>query len=135
MLPLILGLLAAGCVQRTMSINSEPPGALVYLNGQEVGRTPMRTDFLWYGTYDIELRKEGYETLKTRQQTIAPWWQWVPFDLVAEFFPLRDDRAYNYALTQAGDPAIDQDQILARAAALRAMVEQSKVKPATRPAN
>ena len=43
---LLLGLALAilqGCgVQRTLQIESDPPGALVYLNGDEVGRTPMR---------------------------------------------------------------------------------------------
>ena len=56
-------LLGAGCgVERTLQVNSDPPGALVSLNGEEVGRTPMRKMFLWYGTYDLELRKDGYLT-------------------------------------------------------------------------
>ena len=25
-------------------------------------RTPMRKTFVWYGTYDVEVRKEGYVT-------------------------------------------------------------------------
>ena len=54
-----------GCVERTMTFQSNPPGALVYVNNQEIGRTPMRRDFTWYGNYDVVLRKDGYETLKT----------------------------------------------------------------------
>jgi len=56
---LVLPLAAGGCVHRTLEVESNPPGALVYLNGEEVGRTPMRKEFLWYGTYDVQLRKEG----------------------------------------------------------------------------
>ena len=44
----------------------------------------MRVSFLWYGDYDILLRKAGYQTLKTHYRVEAPWYQWPPFDLVAE---------------------------------------------------
>ncbi len=77
-----------GCVQRKMTIEWNPPGALVYLNDQEIGRTPITTDFIWYGNYQVEVRKDGFETLKTHQQVNAPWWQLVPIDLFAEFFPV-----------------------------------------------
>src|SRR5689334_506012 len=79
-----------GCVRRTLTVTSDPPGALLYLNGVEVGRTPIERDFIFYGTYDVALRKEGYETLKTKGKVIAPWWQWVPIDFPAEFLPLHD---------------------------------------------
>ncbi len=70
-------------------IESDPPGALVFLNGQEVGRTPATVPFDWYGEYDVVLRKEGYATLDTSHWVVAPWWQWVPFDLVAAALPVR----------------------------------------------
>src|SRR5688500_8891874 len=55
---LVLTVAVAGCgVQRSLTVQSEPPGALVYLNGLEVGRTPVTRDFTWYGVYDVELRK------------------------------------------------------------------------------
>lgn len=125
--------LAAGCVQRQMSIQSDPPGALVYLNGREVGRTPLEHDFLWYGTYDVQVRQEGYETLKTRTPVIAPWWQWPPFDLFAELFPLTDRRSLHYTLTPAADTAIDFDAIMARASVMQADLQGSQV-PTTQPA-
>ncbi len=55
-------LFGSGCVQRQLTVTTDPPGTLVHLNGQEFGRTPVTRDFTWYGTYDVELRKEGYET-------------------------------------------------------------------------
>ena len=117
-----------------MTIHSEPPGALVYLNGQEAGRTPLERDFLWYGTYDVQVRQEGFETLKTRQRVIAPWWQWPPFDLLAELFPLTDKRSYTYELTPAADTAIDLDAILSRSEEMRGKLQSSRVTPATVPA-
>src|SRR2546423_12143831 len=65
-------LLLAGCAQRMVDITSDPSGALVFLNGNEVGRTPMRYDFTWYSDYDVTLRKDGYETLKTHHKIDPP---------------------------------------------------------------
>ena len=74
----------AGCVRRTICITTEPPNALVFLNDQEIGRSEVTTDFLWYGDYDVIIRKEGYETLKTHWNIKAPWYQVVPIDFFAE---------------------------------------------------
>jgi len=67
-----------------MTINTEPQGALVYLNDEEVGRTPVSVDFTWYGDYDIVLRRQGYQTLKTHKQIPKPWYQVPPIDFFAE---------------------------------------------------
>ena len=68
MLAMTLALLA-GCVERTIKITSQPSGALVYLNDEEVGRTPTEVRFTFYGDYSVILRKEGHETLNTRRKT------------------------------------------------------------------
>lgn len=130
--------LTAGCarVQRTISIDSDPPGALVYMNDQEIGRTPVTRDFLWYGKYDVELRKEGYETRKTSAKVIAPWWQWPPFDLMADLVPfrLKDKRNFSYVL-QPEPPPPTTDEMLGRAEQLRLQLQSSQYtkNPATRP--
>ena len=117
----------AGCVTQTLTVRSNPPGALVYLNNLEVGRTPVTTDFKWYGTYDVELRREGYETLKTQGKVIAPWWQWVPFDLFAELLPMRlhDRHHLHYALKPVSTTAAEPDVMLKRSAELRGKLESS----------
>jgi hypothetical protein len=127
LLSLLLAPLAttAGCVQRTLTVRSNPPGALVYLNGVEVGRTPLERDFTWYGTYDVELRREGYETLKTRGKVIAPWWQWVPIDLVAELFPLHDRRELSYSMKPTTEVEVDPQQMLQRAEAMEPKLQSS----------
>jgi len=83
-----------------MTISSNPSGALVYLNGEEVGRTPLKHEFTWYGKYDIELRKDGYETTKVAQKVPAPVWQWIPFDLAADLLPGKktDQHHYSYMM-------------------------------------
>ena len=79
--------LSLGCVERRLLITSEPSGALVYLNDQEVGRTPLKVPFTWYGTYDVRLEREGYQTLETEQVAEQPWWEKPGPDLFAEAIP------------------------------------------------
>lgn len=125
--------LLCGCVERMMTLESDPPGALVYMNGQEVGRTPLKRDFTWYGNYDVIVRHEGYQTLKTQTNVNAPWWQWVPFDLFAELLPIafKDEQHFTYSLSPATtQPAVPQ-AMYDRAESLRGMLQSSQVAPPT----
>jgi len=132
----ILALLLTGCVRRTMVIHSDPPNALVYMNGEEIGRTPIERDFTWYGTYEVQVRKDGYQTLKTTSKVIAPWWQWIPFDLFAELFPVTDRHHLNYTLAPATTLPADPEVMLSRATEMRADLQSSihTRPPATREA-
>jgi hypothetical protein len=47
---LILGVSASGCVERWLTINTEPQGALVTLNDEEIGVSPVTVSFEWYDT-------------------------------------------------------------------------------------
>lgn len=99
--PLLLG----GCVQRTISITSEPDGALVWLNDREVGRTPLEVGFVHYGVYDVRLEREGYETLLTSGDAKTPWWETVGIDLFAEMLPadLHSRVEWHYVLRPLDD--------------------------------
>ncbi len=110
----------AGCVRRTVTINTEPQGAVVWLNDEEIGRSPATVDFLWYGDYSIVARMEGYETLDTHEKLTAPWYQWPGVDFFTEsVYPgwIHDERAISLALTPAMER--DRDQLLQDAAAFR----------------
>jgi hypothetical protein len=80
--------LVTGCIKRTISITSEPPGALVWLNDVQVGRTPCSADFTFFGTYDVRLDLEGYEPIITSREAEPPIYEYPGFDLVAEAVPL-----------------------------------------------
>ena len=114
-------LACTGCVERTMKIDSDPQGARVFVNDEEVGVTPVKLSFLWYGDYDIILRKDGYQTLKTHHRIDAPWYQYPPIDLVSECLiatTVHDDHVLPiYALT-ANDPPAGKD-LVERALELR----------------
>ena len=136
----IVGLLSAvvliGCVERTMTINSNPPGALVYLNDQEIGRTPVTKDFLWYGNYDVQVRKEGYHTINTSEPVIAPAYEWPPFDLLAELVPWRVKvhREFSYTLRPASTQPADAKELMQHATVMKSMLQPTeRPKPTTQP--
>ncbi len=118
-----------GCVgvRRELTVESAPAGALVYLNGDEIGRTPVTKEFLYYGTMDVKLRKDGYELLEDRPRVWAPAWQIPPLDLLAEAVSVTDRHKLSYELTpkeQGADPAT----LVQRGAELRGKLESSKLK-------
>lgn len=120
--PIILAaicIVPLGCVRRTISIRTEPPGALVWLNDREVGRTPVDVDFVYYGTYDVRIEKEGYEPLMTSGKADAPLWDMAGPDLVAEILPLDLHSRIEWTFDLA--PIVeDEAGLIERARALRA---------------
>jgi PEGA domain len=127
-----LALATAGCIERTLTITSDPPGALVYLNGQEIGRTPLTRDFLWYGNYDVTISADGYQALNTTQWVSPPIYQIIPLDLVAEVSPFqfKDHQRFHYTL--APTAPLDTAALLIRAEQLKGQLQSSQ-RPATRP--
>jgi hypothetical protein len=128
-------LISGGCVERTLSITSTPPGALVTYNDIEIGRTPLEKTFTYYGVFDAQIRLDGYETIKTGTPVIAPWWQWLGPDLVAELLPMRlvDHHEVNYTLKPLSKQQVDTDALVERGQRLREQLETSS-HPATAPA-
>ena len=137
---LLSAFVLAGCAQRTVDITSEPSGALVYLNGEEVGRTPMRYDFMWYSDYDVALRKEGYETVKTNRKLEAPLLFIPPLDLVGELVGARDHRHWNFTMEPANLAATNPAGLINRGQSLKKDLRSSQythppmTAPTTRPA-
>src|ERR1041384_4339026 len=122
-LPLFL---LAGCAQRTVDITSEPSGALVFLNGQEVGRTPMRYDFTWYSDYDVILRKDGYETLKTHRNISTPLLFIPPLDLIGELFGAKDHRYWTFTMQPASPAATHPVGLINRGQSLKKDLRSSQ---------
>jgi hypothetical protein len=101
----VLGLsLIAGCVQRRMTVISDPPGAKVIVNGHDLGAAPVdvpSNQFIYYGNYEILLLKDGYEPLLVNQGVPPPWYEWFPLDFISEnLLPhhLKDRRIFTYEL-------------------------------------
>ena len=117
----MLLMLSVGCVERRLVISSEPAGALVFLNDQEVGRTPLEVPFTWYGTYSVRLEREGYQTLETEQLAERPWWEAPGPDLFAEAVPDKRVEIAWHLKMQESVPAVDvePDRVLDFAKQLR----------------
>jgi len=127
-------LLMAGCVQRRMTIRSDPPGALVYVDDYQLGATPVSHDFVYYGTRKIRLVKDGYETLTVRQPFPVPWYQIFPLDFVTEnLWPweIRDERVVTLAMQPAA--ATPPESVVARAEQARLAAGSLPPAPAPQP--
>lgn len=124
----LLAAAGGGCVERELVAESEPAGALVSMNDQEAGRTPLARDFQWYGTYDVTVRHDGYETLRTRTPVIAPPWLWAPFDFLAEVLPvtIRDVHRSRYVLQPTTNETVDTRLMVGRARELRGRLESGE---------
>ncbi len=70
-----------GCIERRLTINTVPSGALVSLNDEEIGVSPVTVNFNWYGDYRIQIIKEGYDIFNTHRELKAPLHDTMPFDL------------------------------------------------------
>lgn len=108
----------AGCVERRVSIETDPPGALVWINDRQVGRSPVGVEIVHDGVYDLRLEKEGYEPLVTPATAEGPLWDTVPLDFFAEILPVDARRETRWVFTLA--PRDDSEAALVdRAEALR----------------
>ena len=109
-----------GCVKRRYTIRTDPPGALVYVNGEEIGTTPVSKSYTFYADREIILVADGYKTEKVLEPFAAPWWDNDLTDFFSEnLLPvtLRDEREFDYKLVPFANPA--PEEVLNRAQALR----------------
>jgi hypothetical protein len=92
--------LLLGCVDRRYVITTDPPGAVVYRNGQYLGATPVDDHFIYY--------------------VKIPWYEFPPIDFFSETllpYNVIDRREFHYKLEPRKLP--DQGQLLKQAAELR----------------
>lgn len=124
-----------GCqhVRRSITVTSDPAGALLTLNGREIGRTPVSVDFLHYGIYDVQLEAEGYEPLLTTGEAQPPLWDTIPLDLVSELTPPMKHAkiVWHYQLQPRDD---DPAAVLERARQLRERLHGGVPPPVSTPA-
>src|SRR5262245_59751082 len=100
-LALVVAGFSSGCVTRRVLITSDPPGAIVYRNGQPIGATPVEHPFVYYGKYRYRLVKDGFAPLDVEPELSTPWFQYVGLDFISENlvpFTIRDTQALHYQL-------------------------------------
>jgi hypothetical protein len=114
----------AGCVERKLTINTDPQGATVILNDQEIGVSPVTVPFNWYGDYWVRINKDGYQTLNTHRKLKAPLHDHLPFDFVAQIlYPGQIVDAYEWTFELAPKEYPTREQLIENGAKLRSSLE------------
>lgn len=125
--PLVLLLLAAvastGCVRRRLTVRSQPAGAIVHVDNQQIGTTPCSVDYVYYGTREIRMTLPGYETLTVNQPLPAPWYQLPGIDFISEnLVPNRIEDARTVSFNLQPKRLMAPEEIIARGEELRRQV-------------
>lgn len=103
-----------------MTVRTNPPGATVSVDNQVIGTSPAASSFVYYGTREFRIEKDGYRTETIRRRLNPPWYEFPGLDFVSEtLWPgeLRDERIIDVQLVpQTIEPT---DDVMGRAESLR----------------
>ena len=114
----------AGCVERLLTIDTVPQGALVVLNDEEIGTSPVTVSFQWYGDYNVRISKDGFETLKTHRNLKGPWYDTFPFDFFAQVLnPKRIVDEYQWSFELEPRKQISREKLIQNAHQLKARLK------------
>jgi hypothetical protein len=110
---LIVVCAVAGCVERKLTINTNPAGADVFLNDEEIGTSPVTVSFNWYGDYNVTIRKEGFQTLTTHRKLESPLIDYFPFDFFAGcLYPGQIVDSYQWSFELAPQKEIGRQELI-----------------------
>lgn len=135
---LLAAVLAAGpgCIKRSIGVRSDPPGALVYLDGLEVGKTPVDgIRFNFYGTRELVLYRDGHLVERRTVEINTPWYSYFPLDIFTELlnpWDIRDHRDFYFALKRT-EPA--ENATVLRHARETREIARARIEGARREAN
>jgi hypothetical protein len=127
---LISYLAISGCIERKLTITTEPSGALVLLNDEEIGTSPVTVGFEWYGDYNVRLSKQNFQTLVTHRKLAQPMRDKFPLDLFDDMFKTRiDEYSWNFKLEPLVQPT--KEELIEKAMNLRkeALVDPNAIAP------
>lgn len=130
---LLLTLLCAtsGCVQRRLLVRTNPPGATVYVDNVEIGKSPTAVNYTYYGTRQIRIEREGYETIDEFVRMRPPFYEIPPLDFVSETMvpvTIVDGRTLDYTLRP--ETLVPREQLFDRANGLRGAAQMGNLPPA-----
>ena len=115
---IVLG--CCGCVRRRLTVRTNPPGAMVYVDRQAIGPSPASTSLTYYGTRHIEVVGDGYRTEKVLRTLNPPWYQIPPLDFITETlwpWEIRDQRVIDITMVQ--EAPVPTEELIGRADELR----------------
>lgn len=92
----------AGCVERRFVITTDPPGAIVIdEKGLPMGAAPVDRQWVYNGTYEFKLIKDGFQTQAVREHVAPRWYEYFPIDFISENvvpWTIRDIRRFHYQM-------------------------------------
>ncbi len=103
-----------------MIVRSQPEGARVTIDNQVVGHTPVPVPYIYHGTRDVMLEKDGFKTVKVKQRIRPRWYEYFPLSFFSNNFAfreLRDERILDFQLEPKFQ--IDENELIDRANDLR----------------
>ena len=125
----LLAAVLAGCVEREIHVDSEPPGAEVWIDGRHAGTTPLKEPFTFYGARGLELRRPGHVPVRQTLKVKAPWYQIIPLDFFFEHLwpgTLRDVHEVKIVMEPARE--MDPASLIEKARLWRADAEKTPAK-------
>ena len=111
-------------------VNTNVPGAVVYVDDRRIGSTPASTPFTYYGTRKITIIPDGYETLTVYHTIKRPWYQYPVVDFFAEsLWPWEVDDTHELNFDLTPQQVVPAAETVARGETLRGNAAQGIVAP------
>jgi hypothetical protein len=88
----LLALALPACVQRSLTVTTDPPGARVFVNGKDRGPSPVTVPYVHEGRFDLRVEAEGYESAAVEVVTPTRADSVPGVDFFAEHFSRRSKR-------------------------------------------
>jgi hypothetical protein len=127
LLVLTAGLAAAGCVERRFVVETNVPGAQVYIDNVPYGPSPSDARWEYPGKYEFRAVAQGFEPLREVRDIRPKWYEYPGLDFFFEVlwpFHIEDVRRVQLTLVPAAQPRTDE--LLDAASRLR---EQARTLP------
>jgi hypothetical protein len=108
-----------------MTVRTNPPGAMVYVDRQYIGLSPASTSYVYYGTRNFEIVRDGYRTEKFLRRFNPPWYSIPPLDFFSENlwpFEKRDERIIDVQLSP--EPTVPNEALIESGEQLRLQSSQ-----------
>ncbi len=113
-----------GCVERKLTVNTLPQGAVVTLNDEEIGLSPVTTSFNWYGDYKVRISKSGFQTLQTHRELKGPWYDRFPFDFFAQIIiPKRIVDSYEWTFELTEQERVKSEELIKNAQKMNKLLQ------------
>lgn len=124
----LVAALGSGCVERRFVVQTNAPGAQVYVNNVPVGPSPADLRWDYTGVYEFRAVAQGYEPVVRRVNIRPKWYEYPGLDFFFEaLYPFHIEDVRRVGLELQPSQLVRTDELLDAADRLR---EQGQTLPA-----